>query len=183
MKRSKVPDYKDKHVFGVPPIVNVQRTGQPLPQSIQQAMRYLRSQCLEKVCMQANTLTNTLFFFFFLSFLSLIPLYRWEYSGNQGLNPGSRPSGSSMKIPLIMWPTRANQLMMWLTWLNSTLGICLNPCSPPSLQTLFYMLTSVSDTHSLTFFLVFTSSHFFLTHHCFSKLYNSLPRVCVFVCV
>lgn len=49
MKRSKVPDYKDKHVFGVPPIVNVQRSGQPLPQSIQQAMRYLRSQCLEKV--------------------------------------------------------------------------------------------------------------------------------------
>ncbi|KAI4892261.1 hypothetical protein NFI96_033930 [Prochilodus magdalenae] len=49
MKRSKGPDYKDKHVFGVPPIVNVQRTGQPLPQSIQQAMRYLRSQCLEKV--------------------------------------------------------------------------------------------------------------------------------------
>ncbi|KAM9441442.1 stAR-related lipid transfer protein 8 isoform 1-T1 [Clarias gariepinus] len=49
MKRSKVPDYKDKRVFGVPLNVNVQRTGQPLPQSIQQAMRYLRSQCLEKV--------------------------------------------------------------------------------------------------------------------------------------
>ncbi|XP_060769178.1 stAR-related lipid transfer protein 8 isoform X2 [Neoarius graeffei] len=49
MKRSKVPDYKEKRVFGVPPIFNVQRTGQPLPQSIQQAMRYLRSQCLEKV--------------------------------------------------------------------------------------------------------------------------------------
>ncbi|KAJ7396221.1 StAR related lipid transfer domain containing 8 [Pitangus sulphuratus] len=49
MKRSKVPDYRDKVVFGVPPIVNVQRTGQPLPQSIQQAMRYLRSQCLDQV--------------------------------------------------------------------------------------------------------------------------------------
>nr|NXO03350.1 STA13 protein [Rhinopomastus cyanomelas] len=49
MKRSKVPDYRDKAVFGVPPIVNVQRTGQPLPQSIQQAMRYLRSQCLDQV--------------------------------------------------------------------------------------------------------------------------------------
>uniref|UniRef100_A0A674B396 StAR related lipid transfer domain containing 8 n=1 Tax=Salmo trutta TaxID=8032 RepID=A0A674B396_SALTR len=49
MKRSKVPDYRDKQVFGVPPIINVQRSGQPLPQSIQQAMRYLRSQCLEKV--------------------------------------------------------------------------------------------------------------------------------------
>ncbi|NXX47728.1 STA13 protein, partial [Tricholaema leucomelas] len=49
MKRSKVPDYRDKAVFGVPPVVNVQRTGQPLPQSIQQAMRYLRSQCLDQV--------------------------------------------------------------------------------------------------------------------------------------
>lgn len=63
MKRSKVPDYKDKHVFGVPSIVNVQRTGQPLPQSIQQAMRYLRSQCLEKVCVQANTQKNSIIIF------------------------------------------------------------------------------------------------------------------------
>uniref|UniRef100_A0A674CLI7 StAR related lipid transfer domain containing 8 n=1 Tax=Salmo trutta TaxID=8032 RepID=A0A674CLI7_SALTR len=49
MNRSKVPDYRDKQVFGVPPIINVKRSGQPLPQGIQQAMRYLRSQCLEKV--------------------------------------------------------------------------------------------------------------------------------------
>ncbi|XP_036379613.1 LOW QUALITY PROTEIN: stAR-related lipid transfer protein 8 [Megalops cyprinoides] len=49
MKRSKVPDYRDKNVFGVPPIINVQRSGQPLPQSIQQAMRYIRSQCLDQV--------------------------------------------------------------------------------------------------------------------------------------
>ncbi|KAM4662681.1 LOW QUALITY PROTEIN: stAR-related lipid transfer protein 8 [Discoglossus pictus] len=48
MKRSKVPDYRGKAVFGVPPIINVQ-TGQPLPQSIQQAMRYIRSQCLDQV--------------------------------------------------------------------------------------------------------------------------------------
>ncbi|KAM9329234.1 rho GTPase-activating protein 7 [Gastrophryne carolinensis] len=49
MKRVKVPDYKDKNVFGVPLSVNVQRFGQPLPQCIQQAMRYLRSQCLDQV--------------------------------------------------------------------------------------------------------------------------------------
>ncbi|XP_054845484.1 rho GTPase-activating protein 7 isoform X2 [Eublepharis macularius] len=49
MKRIKVPDYKDRNVFGVPLTVNVQRTGQPLPHSIQQAMRYLRSQCLDQV--------------------------------------------------------------------------------------------------------------------------------------
>ncbi|XP_014346376.1 rho GTPase-activating protein 7 isoform X2 [Latimeria chalumnae] len=49
MKRIKVPDYRDRNVFGVPLLVNVQRTGQPLPQSIQQAMRYLRSQCLDQV--------------------------------------------------------------------------------------------------------------------------------------
>uniref|UniRef100_A0A8C9FEV3 StAR-related lipid transfer protein 13 n=1 Tax=Pavo cristatus TaxID=9049 RepID=A0A8C9FEV3_PAVCR len=49
MKRMKVPDYKDKNVFGVPLIVHVQRTGQPLPQSIQQALHYLRSSCLDQV--------------------------------------------------------------------------------------------------------------------------------------
>ncbi|XP_035266247.1 stAR-related lipid transfer protein 13-like isoform X3 [Anguilla anguilla] len=49
MKRSKAPDYRDKNVFGVPPLVNVQRSGQPLPQSIQQAMRYLRSRCRDQV--------------------------------------------------------------------------------------------------------------------------------------
>ncbi|XP_062991247.1 rho GTPase-activating protein 7 isoform X2 [Elgaria multicarinata webbii] len=49
MKRIKVPDYRDRNVFGVPLTVNVQRTGQPLPQSIQQAMRYLRNHCLDQV--------------------------------------------------------------------------------------------------------------------------------------
>ncbi|XP_050803276.1 rho GTPase-activating protein 7 isoform X3 [Gopherus flavomarginatus] len=49
MKRIKVPDYKDRNVFGVPLPINVQRTGQPLPQSIQQAMWYLRSHCLDQV--------------------------------------------------------------------------------------------------------------------------------------
>ncbi|XP_056395242.1 stAR-related lipid transfer protein 8 isoform X3 [Hyla sarda] len=49
MKRSKPLDYRGRAVFGVPPIINVQRTGQPLPQSIQQAMRYIRSQCLDQV--------------------------------------------------------------------------------------------------------------------------------------
>lgn len=50
MKRIKVPDYKDKNVFGVPLIVHVQRFGQPLPLGLQQALRYLRSQCLDQVC-------------------------------------------------------------------------------------------------------------------------------------
>ncbi|CAL8273772.1 unnamed protein product [Gadus morhua 'NCC'] len=49
MKRVKVRDYKDKNVFGVPLQVNVQRSGQPLPQGVQQAMRYLRNHCLDQV--------------------------------------------------------------------------------------------------------------------------------------
>uniref|UniRef100_UPI00358FC46C rho GTPase-activating protein 7-like n=1 Tax=Myxine glutinosa TaxID=7769 RepID=UPI00358FC46C len=49
MKRMRAPDYRDKNVFGVPLLLCVQRTGQPLPQGIQQAMRYLRSQCLDQV--------------------------------------------------------------------------------------------------------------------------------------
>ncbi|RVE76286.1 hypothetical protein OJAV_G00006850 [Oryzias javanicus] len=49
MKRIKVRDNKDRNVFGVPLQVIVQRTGQPLPQGIQQAMRYLRNNCLDQV--------------------------------------------------------------------------------------------------------------------------------------
>ncbi|XP_017576293.1 rho GTPase-activating protein 7 isoform X3 [Pygocentrus nattereri] len=49
MKRTKVRDFKDRSVFGVPLQVNVQRSGQPLPQGIQQAMRYLHNHCLDQV--------------------------------------------------------------------------------------------------------------------------------------
>lgn len=49
MKRMKGPDYKDKTVFGVPLIVHVQRYGHPLPISLQLALRFLRSQCLDQV--------------------------------------------------------------------------------------------------------------------------------------
>lgn len=49
MKRMRVPDYKDKSVFGVPLIVHVQRSGQPLPLGLQQALRYLRKHCLDQV--------------------------------------------------------------------------------------------------------------------------------------
>lgn len=55
MKRMKVPDYKDKNVFGVPLIVHVQRSGQPLPLGLQQALRYLRSQCLDQVSHSMHT--------------------------------------------------------------------------------------------------------------------------------
>lgn len=58
MKRIKVRDYKDRNVFGVPLQVIVQRTGQPLPQGIQQAMRYLRNQCLDQVTLSSQTHTH-----------------------------------------------------------------------------------------------------------------------------
>ncbi|ELW48363.1 StAR-related lipid transfer protein 13 [Tupaia chinensis] len=63
MKRMKVPDYKDKAVFGVPLIVHVQRTGQPLPQSIQQALRYLRSNCLDQIPINISLLPKKQKFF------------------------------------------------------------------------------------------------------------------------
>ncbi|XP_006632006.2 rho GTPase-activating protein 7 isoform X1 [Lepisosteus oculatus] len=49
IKKIKAPDYKDRRVFGVPLLLNVQRTGDPLPRSILNAMHYLRSQCLDQV--------------------------------------------------------------------------------------------------------------------------------------
>lgn len=42
MKRHKVPQFSDKNVFGVPLTIMLQRTGQPLPQCVLYAMRYLR---------------------------------------------------------------------------------------------------------------------------------------------
>ncbi|XP_072171214.1 rho GTPase-activating protein 7-like [Diadema setosum] len=49
MKRSKTADFKDRIVFGVPLLHHLQRTGQPLPQNILYAMRYLRRQAGEAV--------------------------------------------------------------------------------------------------------------------------------------
>uniref|UniRef100_A0A8C8RFY9 Rho GTPase-activating protein 7 n=1 Tax=Pelusios castaneus TaxID=367368 RepID=A0A8C8RFY9_9SAUR len=49
IRKIKSPDYKDKNVFGVPLLLNVQRTSYPLPKSILQAMNYLRSHFLDQV--------------------------------------------------------------------------------------------------------------------------------------
>ncbi|KAM6469679.1 rho GTPase-activating protein 7-like isoform 1-T1 [Liasis olivaceus] len=49
IRKIKVPDYKDKNVFGVPLLLNVQRTSHPLPRSIFQAMDYLRHHFLDQV--------------------------------------------------------------------------------------------------------------------------------------
>uniref|UniRef100_A0A672ZLN8 StAR-related lipid transfer protein 13 n=1 Tax=Sphaeramia orbicularis TaxID=375764 RepID=A0A672ZLN8_9TELE len=49
MKRMKVPDYKEKSVFGVPLIVHVQRCGFPLPLCLQQALSHLKTHCLDQV--------------------------------------------------------------------------------------------------------------------------------------
>ncbi|NXP26998.1 RHG07 protein, partial [Scytalopus superciliaris] len=49
MKKPKASDYKDKNVFGVPLLLNVQRTSHPLPNGILQALDYLRSHFLDQV--------------------------------------------------------------------------------------------------------------------------------------
>ncbi|XP_021266280.1 rho GTPase-activating protein 7-like isoform X2 [Numida meleagris] len=48
-KKIKASDYKDKNVFGVPLLLNVQRTSHPLPNGILQALDYLRSHFLDQV--------------------------------------------------------------------------------------------------------------------------------------
>ncbi|CAB1333296.1 unnamed protein product [Coregonus sp. 'balchen'] len=49
MKRMKVPDYRERSVFGVPLIVHTQRCGYPLPLCLQQALRHLTMHCLDQV--------------------------------------------------------------------------------------------------------------------------------------
>ncbi|NXS12418.1 RHG07 protein, partial [Neodrepanis coruscans] len=49
IKKPKASDYKDKNVFGVPLLLNVQRTSHPLPNGILQALDYLRNHFLDQV--------------------------------------------------------------------------------------------------------------------------------------
>ena len=49
MKRNKNHDYRDKKIFGIPLLVLLQRTGQPLPHCILNVMRYLRNNCSDAV--------------------------------------------------------------------------------------------------------------------------------------
>ncbi|XP_076362828.1 uncharacterized protein LOC143253229 isoform X2 [Tachypleus tridentatus] len=49
IRRIRSPDYKDKAVFGVPFLLNLQRTGQALPPCIQACLSYLRKTSLDSV--------------------------------------------------------------------------------------------------------------------------------------
>ncbi|KAG9490812.1 hypothetical protein GDO78_006249 [Eleutherodactylus coqui] len=49
IRKIRAPDYKDKNVFGVPLLLNVQRTDYPIPKSILLAMDYLRIHFLDQV--------------------------------------------------------------------------------------------------------------------------------------
>lgn len=47
IRRFKEPDYKDKNVFGVPLLHNVQKFGQSIPPCVLNAMDYLRRNCFD----------------------------------------------------------------------------------------------------------------------------------------
>ena len=49
MRKFRVPDYRDRRVFGVPLTVTARRSGHPLPPSIIQALDYLRKNALDQV--------------------------------------------------------------------------------------------------------------------------------------
>lgn len=49
IKKIKMPDYKDKRVFGVPLVITLQRSGQALPKTIQAAMSWLKVNALDQI--------------------------------------------------------------------------------------------------------------------------------------
>lgn len=49
IRKIKTPDYKDKNIFGVPLVLQLQRTGQVLPVPIQVAMKWLKMNALDQV--------------------------------------------------------------------------------------------------------------------------------------
>lgn len=48
-RKTKMIEVKGRRVFGVPLLLSVQQTGEPLPPSILRALVYLRSECLDQV--------------------------------------------------------------------------------------------------------------------------------------
>ncbi|XP_078143012.1 rho GTPase-activating protein 7 isoform X2 [Centroberyx gerrardi] len=48
-RKAKLSEAKGRRVFGVPLLLSVQQTGEPLPPSILKALVYLRSECLDQV--------------------------------------------------------------------------------------------------------------------------------------
>ncbi|KAI3373895.1 hypothetical protein L3Q82_022464, partial [Scortum barcoo] len=49
VRKTKVMEVKGRRVFGVPLLLSVQQTGEPLPPSILRALTYLRTECLDQV--------------------------------------------------------------------------------------------------------------------------------------
>lgn len=49
IKKTKIPDYKDKKVFGVPLLVLLQRSGQTLPVVLRSAFRWLQLNALDQI--------------------------------------------------------------------------------------------------------------------------------------
>uniref|UniRef100_A0A1A9VGH2 Rho-GAP domain-containing protein n=1 Tax=Glossina austeni TaxID=7395 RepID=A0A1A9VGH2_GLOAU len=49
IKKIKMPDYKDKKVFGVPLLLILQRTGQTLPTAVRAALRWLQLNALDQI--------------------------------------------------------------------------------------------------------------------------------------
>lgn len=49
VRKAKVMEVKGRRVFGVPLLLSVQQTGEPLPPSILRALVYLRTECLDQV--------------------------------------------------------------------------------------------------------------------------------------
>ncbi|KAM7397652.1 hypothetical protein PAMA_005796 [Pampus argenteus] len=49
LRKNKVTEVKGRQVFGVPLLLSVQQTGEPLPPSILRALVYLKTECLDQV--------------------------------------------------------------------------------------------------------------------------------------
>lgn len=60
LRKTKAMEMKGRRVFGVPLLLSVQQTGEPLPPSILRALIYLRAECLDQVII--NLIAECFFF-------------------------------------------------------------------------------------------------------------------------
>lgn len=139
LRKTKLMEVKGRRVFGVPLLVSLQQTGEPLPPSILRALIHLRANCLDQVRLDSCQIKRA------GGKLSERPLpVRWVFSGSRGWSLVSSTCATWWSQTLVVFPTRVTQLSTSPTWWNSISETCRSPSSLVNCVRPSYTSTSVS---------------------------------------
>lgn len=150
LRKTKLMEVKGRRVFGVPLLVSLQQTGEPLPPSILRALIHLRAKCLDQVRLDSCQIKRV------GGKLSECPLpVRWVFSGSRGWSLVYSTCATWWSQTLVVFPTRVTLLSTSPTWWNSISETCRSPFSqvncvrPSSTSTSVSKRLFISEDHFL----------------------------------